>query len=313
MQILAIVVRYKTSLEDSATIRSLSAEYHLCPELLRDLGVIVWDNSPQPLSFQEAPTWFEYQHSRENKGVSGAYNGALARAESLGCPWLLMLDQDTELPPGYLLRMLHYSRTVAEDTRIAAVVPFIQSNGNIISPRRFGRTLRTSLIKEKESGNIEGYCYAANSGTLMRVSALRAVGGYSELFWLDFSDQYVFHLLHVAGFVMYLAADLRVPHSLASSDYNRGMSPERYENFLAAENLFSRMFRSRLMNGAHNLLLLARAVRQYRRLHNKDFAKLTLSSLWQRLSLSRNRSIELWTKDLGKRGMPLISEGKTVG
>jgi hypothetical protein len=100
---------------------------------------------------------------------------------------------------------------------------------------------------------------------------------------------------------------------IANSDYNRSMSSERYRSFLAAENIFSNMTRSHLVNGAHNLQLLARALRQYLRFRNKDFAKLTLRSLWQRLSLSKSHGIELWTKDLGQRNMPLIKDGKTIG
>jgi GT2 family glycosyltransferase len=293
-------------------MRSLKAEYKLCPDLFNDIRVLVWDNSPQSLRFQGLPDSFEYKHSTENKGVSGAYNGALERAETLGCPWLLLLDQDTVLPPDYLQRMLHYSRMLCEETRVATIVPLVESNGTLISPRRFGLASRTSQITETKSKIIKEDGFAANSGTLMRVSALRAVGGYSELFWLDFSDQYVFHLLHKAGQVMYLVADLKLRHSLANSDYDRMMSPERYQSYLAAENIFLRMFRSDLMNGAHNLLLLARAARQYHRFDNKAFAKLSLRSLWQRLLLSRERGIELWTQELKQRNMPLVAEGKSI-
>jgi GT2 family glycosyltransferase len=256
------------------------------------------------------PGSFEYKHSKENKGVSGAYNGALERAEALGCPWLLLLDQDTALSEGYLQRMLHYSRMLCEDIRVATVVPFVRSNGILVSPRRSGRTLRSSQIAETESGVIDKDSFAINSGTLMRVSALRAIGGYSDIFWLDLSDQYVFHLLYNLGKVMYLAGELEIRHSIANSDYDRAMSPERYRNYLAAENVYSRTFHSRFMNWAHNLLLLLRAARQYNRFNNKDFARLTLRSLWQRLSLSSSRGIELWTQELGQRSMPVVTEGK---
>lgn len=312
MQILAIVVRYKTSLEDSATMRTLNAEFELNPDLRSAVGALVWDNSPRPASFDGIRRWFEYKHSKENQGVSGAYNGALERAEALECPWLLLLDQDTVLPPGYLQCMLHYSRMLCKESRIATIVPYVRSNGNLVSPRRAGRTLRSSQIAETESGVIKEDCFAVNSGTLIRASALRAIGGYSDLFWLDLSDQYVFYLLHKAGHAMYLAADLELQHFIANSDYDHAMSPERYQSYLAAENIFLRMFRSHFMNGAHNLLLLARTARQYHRFDNKAFAKLTLRSLWQRLLLSRDRGIELWTQELKQRNIPLVKEGERI-
>ena len=46
----------------------------------------------------------------------------------------------------------------------------------------------------------------------MRVAALREVGGYSDEFWLDLSDVYVFQAFHRRGKYMYIAGDLRVEH-----------------------------------------------------------------------------------------------------
>ena len=72
----------------------------------------------------------------------------------------------------------------------------------------------------------------------MRVTALREVGGYSEEFWLDLSDVYVFQELYRKGKFMYVAGDLRVDHSIASMDFDKEMSPERYRNFMAAESAY---------------------------------------------------------------------------
>ncbi len=313
MEIVVVVVRYKLPLSESATLQSLHAECQHTPKLRADLHILLWDNSPEPLSTDELPDCFHYQHAERNGGVSGAYNGALERTEALGCSWLLLLDQDTVLPAGYLSRMLAYSHLLGSDARVAAIVPMVRCQAMLVSPRRAGWTLRSSQILEAHAGIFEEPGFAINSGTLMRVSALRAISGYSDLFWLDLSDQYVFHRLYQEGYVMYVAADLTIQHSIANSSYDEAMSPERYISFLAAENLFSRRFHSLFSNAAHNLVLAARAARQYRRFRNKAFARLTLRSLSQRLLLNNEQANTLWALELANRSIPLVSHTDRVG
>jgi len=118
-------------------------------------------------------------------------------------------------------------------------------------------------------------------------------------------------MLYLAGYVMYLAADLMIGHSIANSDYDRDMSIERYRSFLAAENIFTRTFHSALSNAAHDVVLLGRAARQYRRYRNKEFAWSTLQSFKQRLFFPNKFALILWKKELGERDMPLVSRHET--
>ncbi len=138
--------------------------------------------------------------------------------------------------------MIGYSEQFRETAEIAAVVPFIFSHGALVSPRRLLRFNRVRQIPLTFSGLCKEKAYAVNSATLMRVSALREVGGYSEEFWLDLSDVYVFQAIHAKGRYMYVAGDLRVEHSIASMDFDKEMSPERYRNFLAAESAYIDLF-----------------------------------------------------------------------
>jgi GT2 family glycosyltransferase len=311
MQVVVVVVLYKVIPDNSATVRSLKAEIQAYSTLFNEIEILLWDNSPESLDVDDIPTGFAYIHSRANDGVSGAYNSALHRAMALSCPWLLLLDQDSELPLGYLQRLLDHAQMLLEAGKIAAIVPFVRSNDVLVSPRRSGWTLRSSQVEADASGVLVENGFAINSGTLMRVSALESIGGYSRLFWLDLSDQYVFRKLYQAGFVMYLAADLTIGHSIASSDYDRNMSVERYRSFLAAENLFTRTFHSALSNAAHDVVLLARAARQYRRYRNKAFAWSTLRSFRQRVFLSNHHGLNVWKNELGERNMPLVGRQQT--
>jgi GT2 family glycosyltransferase len=314
MKILAIVVRYKTPIEQSQTLRSLSEAFSSTPEILGSYDVLLWDNSPVPLEDPQLSFPFRYNFSDQNLGVAGAYNGALAHAESIGTPWLLLLDQDTTVTAHYLLRMLGYAKEVESDQSIATIVPFVRSHDSLFSPRKFGRLIRSHLIPPPVSGVYREDAYAANSGTMMRTAALRAVGGYSEEFWLDFSDIYIFHALHRQGKYMYIAGDLELSHSLASMNFDQEMGLERYRNFLAAENAYLAQYRSSLANLAQTFWLAGRAVRQYQRYNNKQFARITMGFLGQRIFWSKSSCLAHWKDILRKdRSIPAIAGGKVIG
>jgi GT2 family glycosyltransferase len=313
MKILAIVVRYKMPLEQSQTLISLAEAFSSRPELLEEFGVLLWDNSTTRLEDPKLSFPFHYGFSEKNLGVSGAYNHASSYAESVGCPWLLLLDQDTTVTADYLQRMLSHVKEMESDQTIATIVPFVRSHDTLVSPRKFGRLIRNHQIPRSVSGVYGEDAYAVNSGTVMRVSALRSVGGYSEEFWLDLSDAYIFQALYRDGKRMYIAGDVELAHSVASMDFDRHMTPERYRSFLAAENMYLATYRSRLVNLAQTIWLVARAGRQYRRYKNKEFARITLSFLWQRIFWSKSASVTKWREILeSRRSIPAISDGRIV-
>jgi GT2 family glycosyltransferase len=234
-------------------------------------------------------------------------------AESRGCPWLLLLDQDTTVSAEFLRAMVGYSEQFRDTTEVAAVVPFIFSHGTLVSPRLLLSFNRVRQIPVTFSGLCKDNAYAVNSATLLRVSALREVGGYSEEFWLDLSDVYVFQALYRKGRYMYIAGDLRVEHSIASMDFDKEMSPERYRNFLAAESAYIDLFLSPLERSAQLLRLLVRTIRQYRRYKNKVFSRIAWEYFLQRLFLTRAGRLERWRAQLRKRDIPAIADGQLIG
>ena len=313
MQILAVIVLYKQAPEASQTIQSLIRVFGLHPELKASVGVLLWDNSPVPASGFSLPFPFDLSHAGRNVGTSGAYNYAMEVAEARACPWLLLLDQDTTVSPEFLRAMIGYSEQFRETTEIAAVVPFIFSHGALVSPRRLLRFNRVQQIPVTFSGPCKDKAYAVNSATLMRVSALREVGGYSDEFWLDLSDVYVFQAIHAKGRFMYIAGDLRVEHSIASMDFDKEMSPERYRNFLAAESAYIDLFLPPLERSAQLLRLFVRTIRQYRRYENKLFSGIAWEYFLQRLFVSRAERLQRWRSQLRKRDIPAIADGQLIG
>jgi GT2 family glycosyltransferase len=313
MELLAVVVLYKRSPQQSQTIQSLIQVFRRNPALNAPVGVLLWDNSPAPLRVAGLPFSFDLRSAGRNVGTSGAYNYAMEFAESLRCPWLLLLDQDTTVSEDFLLRMVGYSEKFRDAPEIATVVPFIFSHGVLVSPRRLRSFNRVQQIPVTFSGLCKDKAYAVNSATLMRVTALREVGGYSDEFWLDLSDVYVFQALHRQGKYMYIAGDLRLEHSIASMDFDKEMSPERYRNFMAAESAYIDLYLSPLERSAQLLRLLVRTVRQYRRYKNKIFSRITWEYFLQRLFRRRAGRLERWREQLGKRDIPDIANGQIIG
>jgi GT2 family glycosyltransferase len=302
MSVLAVVVLYKRSVDRSQTLISLGTALGRHPELLRLLQVLLWDNSPMPLT----PTLafpFKYVHSSKNIGTSGAFNRAMEFAEAGSVPWLLLLDQDTTLSEDFVPKMLAYSRRFTDCLDVAAVVPLLWCRGQIVSPKRFRSLYRISPVPPACYGTYKEQVVVCDSATLMRTAALREAGGYDEeLFWLDFSDIYVFDALHRNGKSIYVASDLQLQHSLSMMDYDRDMTPERYSNFLAAEGTFFSLRRSRLDNVALTVRLLARGTKQYLRYKNKTFARMTWTAFCRRVLVAKAQRMKNWEAELGRRG-----------
>jgi GT2 family glycosyltransferase len=312
MQILIVVVRYKAPIENSETIRTLEAIFSEHPELSKESEVLVWDNSPVPLENPQFPFHLDYRHSGENVGVSGAYNHGMEIAAARGIPWMLLLDQDTLLPEDFLTKMLESSRTHESDERVATIVPFLMDGSVPSSPTAVLCGWNRPIVPPL-SGVYPGEAFAANSGTLMRVSALKLVGGYDEDFWLDLSDVVTFRRLHLREKQVFIAGDLQVQHKITNNDYDGSMSPQRYLNFIAAEGAYWDIYRTHLPRAIYTARLLGRVLRQYRRYRNKIYSGITWRYLCQRLFTTKKARLRQWKEQSLKRNIPAIFEGKVVG
>ena|ERR1700733_8926760 len=297
MEILAVVVRYKMALNDSQTLRSLAAALNSDSSLKESVEILIWDNSPDQLREDEIPFPCRYEHAVRNGGVSGAYNGALGIAANLRCPWLLLLDQDTILPPDFLCRMLEYGRLVGNRPEIAAVLPTVWVNSRYMFPRRVCFN-GTRAYQETFTGATREETTTANSGVLMRISALQEIGGYSAEFNFEFSDVYVFHHLHRAGKQMWIAGDIRLDHKIAITDYGGEFTPERYRRFVVVEDAFVSLYMGKAENAAQILRLLARFCKQLIRYPNKRYARISLEHFLKKLLVSRRARLQAWRKEV---------------
>ncbi len=261
------------------------------------LSILLVDNSPSPEDHPWLPPTVEYRAAARNEGLAPAYNWAIQRAEQNCATWLLTLDQDTKLPVNFLRSMASIAGSVEITPAIAAIVPRIVADGRTVSPYRFIGGAVPSWGPASAHGVSPHPIFAFNSGALLRVSALRQIGGYDPRFWLDCSDTLLFHQLHRFGKRVFVAGNIRVEHDFSMLNPGDRVSCSRYRNILLAESAFWDWHMNKLAGWERTARLLLRVVRQ---LGGKDSAELrfiTFEFLKRRLLWSRSRRMRVWERE----------------
>ncbi len=134
MKLLAVVVIYKTQPSHSPTLQTLLRSRDLSRETGSDIGILIWDNTPNGQTATDLPPDIRYVSAPHNPGLSTAYNHALIVAQNEGCDWLLTLDQDTVLPGNFLPRIAVIADQVLDELTVAAILPRVVGNSRRLSP-----------------------------------------------------------------------------------------------------------------------------------------------------------------------------------
>lgn len=281
-----VIVLYRQRAMESRTVRTLRDALLKSAALAGQLCICIYDNSPLPQPVPDdlfAVETLVFQPGF-NGGLPPAYNQALAIAEARQATWLLLLDSDTEITPAFLSACLGKTGELENVASIAAIVPHVAEAGTVHSPRT-ASWLRRKAIPVERSGIFEGELIALNSGAVLRVSAIRSLGGFTGEFWLDYLDYWLFRTLQRKGFQLYVL-DALLAHSLSLADPGRQMPAARYLNMLEAERYFTKRYGSRWENLRLKLVLLARALRFTLRPLTWSFVPLTMASIFRRGKIS---------------------------
>ncbi|MEZ5184637.1 MAG: glycosyltransferase [Candidatus Nanopelagicales bacterium] len=139
-----------------------------------------------------------------NRGIAAALNAGVEEAVRLGATHVLTVDQDSQLPPGYVKELLECGdRAVALGLRPAAV-----GAGEFGQMSHRG-TWRSGVMVVPE---------AIQSGTLFARDALEAVGGFDEALVIDGVDTDVSLRLADAGWDV-CVAPVSFDHQLGSGHF----------------------------------------------------------------------------------------------
>ena len=297
MKILAVVVVFKQRPLDTSTVRTLlEAAQQVTSSELR-LSILIVDNTPGGQEPGELPPGTIYWARPHNPGLSGPYNEALALAEQNGDSWLLTLDQDTQLPGNFLRKMREHALRFEGVKAVAAISPRILDHGRLISPFRFVGGSLPRVLPQGADGISKRFTSALNSASLLRVSAVRRVGGYDVHFPLHNSDTSLFHRLDQGGFRIAVASDVQVVHELAILERSSRMTLERYRRNLVDECFFWDLHMGFLARAERLLRLVGRVSKGYLRREDPAFLLVELAEIRRRVRTSRAERIRLM--DLG--------------
>ena len=296
VRIFAVIILYKITAAESPTYRTLLQS---CADLAPgavDLKILLYDNSPGAHPQPDLPGNVQYLAASANKGLADAYNAATELAGAEGFTWLLTLDQDTELPQTFLSDLAVVAVSQQDHADVAAIVPHISAGSRSVSPNWFAGGCLPRWFPQDFHGIPKTTVYAFNSGSTLRVDALRRIGGYSALFWLDYCDAYIYRSLARAGYRVFVAARIHLQHDFSLLDVKNKMSLQRYANSLEAGSAFYDSEMSTLAGLEHTLRLTVRFLKQIYKKTGSDFSSATFSTLRRRLLLSRKTRLQEWTR-----------------
>ena len=274
LRVQAVVVLYRSTVQASTTLQSLRAIFAARPEFAERIAVLIYDNSPQAQTLDDASAFgaaAQYQHDPANGGLATAYGYALELTKHRGLDWLLLLDQDTTLTAAFL-EELFTALDAGPPAHVCAIVPRQVREGVALSPR----LVRRNRDLPVEVGVATEKLTAFNSAACVRTKALQAIGGFPREFPLDYLDHVVFHRLQTAGGRL-LVLPAQIEHQLSIKNLAAEMSLERYRRLLAAEWGFIREVKPKGGAVVQRIRLLQRA-RQQARLPDMAFARATLAS-----------------------------------
>jgi GT2 family glycosyltransferase len=266
------------------------------------IKILLYDNTPDAVQPDDLPDQVLYVAAKQNAGLAAAYNRALGIANTEGLDWLLTLDQDTSLPSDFLMAIEAVASSIGSDQNAAAIVPQVFDKGRMLSPNWWQWNAFPKYFPLGFTGVSKRCASAFNSASTLRVSAIRAIGGYDPRFWLDYSDAYLYRKIYRHGMYIYIAGNIRVEHQFSVLDMNKGVSISRYENILSAGCAFCDLECGWLAGLDYTVRLIYRTFYKHRKLsHHSAFRQASLQMLKKRLLHSRKRRIEEWEAETQTR------------
>lgn len=275
-EIYIVIVLYKTNLEHSKTIDTLKN----IPD--ENINLMVFDNSPiKQYNF----SYFRYDkfdihyfNDCSNPGLSRAYNLALSNARDKNYKWLLLLDQDTAITAEYIKEIMSLEIDKLSKN-VVSIMPRVISalNDKLIAPVKMskGGICRSVLL---ESGVEQKGISGINSGTLLSVSFMSDINGFSSSYSLDMLDHWYFREIKRNGKEIYLLHSNIKQELSIYGNFEENLSVSRYSQLLNAENHFL------TEDGIISLILYkARLVyRFFKQLSYKDnnYSRITLSAIF---------------------------------
>jgi hypothetical protein len=217
-------------------------------EIGPDDSVIVCDNGSQDgteEAVRAAHPWAEFLQNGGNLGYAGGNNTGLRRALERGFAWILLLNNDTIVPPGALAALLR----VAENRPAAgAFQPLlvrasdpdtIDSAGHVIfrCPGAIDALIGHPVADAgSDPTPVFGACGAA---ALLRAAALAKAGLFDEGFFVLVEDVDLMFRIRLAGYDVLLVPSVHVLHKRGISGRRQRPAAARRRRYWLQRNIIA--------------------------------------------------------------------------
>ncbi len=267
-----VIVLYKCSLKESVSFNSFLRQRK---DIIFDFELIIFNNDTDRFIKDEC---FFVFNSSENVKVAGAYNFALKRALEGGRDWLLLLDQDTEIPDNYFSKLNEFFINGYRND-LAAIVPVIKSGNKILSPKNVSPFLRieTNIITKRYYNRLT----AINSLSLTKVDFIHTLGGFSNAYKLDMLDRWLYKKIMDENKLVYVL-DVSSQHNLSFLNFGTNVTPERYAEFIKIENKFISEEFNIIYFIYYKIKLFIKSLIQFVKYKNKTYSMITFSYIFKK-------------------------------
>jgi GT2 family glycosyltransferase len=194
--------------------------------------------------------------------------------------------------------MASAAQLCASHPDVGAIVPQIAFGRKRLSPNRFVLGAIPQWHCSGFRGTPDEPVFAMNSGAMVRVDALRQIGGYDMRFPLDHSDFAMLLYLHQHGKRVYIDGNIQLQHEFSMTDMNRLVSEGRYRRGLTTEMAFWDLYMNWLAGCERTARLALRMVRHWRRGDRKELRRVTVEFLMRRLFRSKRTRLREWRESL---------------
>lgn len=188
--------------------------FHPQPQIVRNVELlgeqvghmVVVDNTPNSV---ETPVFDDLERlpgcavirNGSNLGIAEALNIGIRHAISKGCEWIFTFDQDSQIPEGYVDKMLHAHQEASKRSSVGMVFPIYRDT-------RLGHTY--SLPRSAKGGVLAGM----TSGALMHKNTFTAVGPMESQFVIDQVDNEYCLRMRSLGLALIDCPGATLQHSL---------------------------------------------------------------------------------------------------
>lgn len=141
--------------------------------------------------FKQYEMDFEYIPLGKNLGIATAQNAGITKALSWGASDILLLDQDSVLPPGMVQNLLiARQRLIDQGIRVAAIAPaFIDDKTGETGPAIRHSLLRVNKVRLDRGSSIPVLSdYVISSGSMINAGAFGSVGLMRDELFIDWVD-----------------------------------------------------------------------------------------------------------------------------